>query len=207
MKQIFLYIVLIIGGLSFACGSNTKKEVDVPISSQMTIKEVPSKYVDGNEHGLYFKQDTLYHQQAIYSGYVYKLYPSKDTAFIGAYLNGLQEGAQKKWYPNHQLAESRFYHDGKKVDKHIGFWEEGHPKFEYHFLNGEQHGMVREWYKNGQPYKVFHYENGYESGSQKMWWENGVIRANYVVKNGRRYGLVGLKLCMNQTDSIKTNIQ
>ena len=94
------------------------------------------------------------------------------------------------------------YHAGKKIGKHLGFWENGQPQFEFYFEDGEHHGIAKEWYQNGQPYRTFHYEHGYEQGSQKMWWENGIIRANYVIKNGRRYGLIGLKLCMNPNDSI-----
>ena len=91
---------------------------------------------------------------------------------------------------------------GKKIGKHIGYWEKGNLKFEYHFINGEHDGLLNEWYQSGQRYKEFHYKKGYEEGSEKKWWENGTIRANYVVKNGRRYGLIGLKLCMNPVDSI-----
>ena len=95
------------------------------------------------------------------------------------------------------------YRQGKKIGIHKGYYENGNPKFEYHFIQGEHHGIAKEWYENGQDYKFFHYNMGYEEGSQKAWWENGVIRANYVVKNGRRYGLIGLKLCMNPENSVK----
>lgn len=169
----------------------------------IAIVDIPDKYCNTLDTLFNFHQDTLYYQNTKFSGYAFTLYPSKDTAFIGSYLNGLEEGLQQKNYNNKKVAETRYYHKGKKVNVHLGYWEDGKPKFEYHFLNGEQHGIEKEWYQNGQPYKVFHYENGYESGSQKMWWENGVIRANYVVKNGRRYGLVGLKLCMNPMDTVQ----
>jgi antitoxin component YwqK of YwqJK toxin-antitoxin module len=127
---------------------------------------------------------------------------AKDTMLVASYLNGLEEGIQKKWYPNQQIALVRNYHAGKKVGKHLGYWENGQPQFKFYFLDGEYHGEAKEWYQNGQVYRTFHYEHGYEQGSQKMWWENGIIRANYVVKNGRRYGLIGLKLCMNPNDTI-----
>lgn len=187
-----------------ACSSNNvKTNADKDLSISIVDLKVPNIYVSVLDTGFHFQQDTLYYHGNYYSGYAFKLYPSQDTAFVGSYLNGLEQGLQKKWYSNKKLAESRFYDKGKKEGDHIGYWEDGKRKFEYHFLNGEQDGIVKEWYHNGKPYKIFHYEKGYESGSQKMWWENGVIRANYVVKNGRRYGLIGLKLCMNQTDTVK----
>lgn len=152
---------------------------------------------------LLFHVDTLYYKDKKFTGTIFKLYPNLDTVFIGHYLNGLEDGLQKKWYPNKQLLESRLYSQGKKIGKHIGYWEKGNIKFEYYFKNGEHEGVLNEWYQGGQRFKEFHYKNGYEEGSEKMWWENGTIRANYVVKNGRRYGLIGLKLCMNPIDSMK----
>jgi antitoxin component YwqK of YwqJK toxin-antitoxin module len=152
---------------------------------------------------LLFHVDTLYYKDKKFTGTIFKLYPNLETAFIGHYLNGLEDGLQKKWYPNKQLLESRLYSQGKKIGKHIGYWEKGNIKFEYYFKNGEHEGVLNEWYQGGQRFKEFHYKNGYEEGSEKMWWENGTIRANYVVKNGRRYGLIGLKLCMNPIDSMK----
>ena len=200
-----LYILIVtVCILVYACeANNVKKDAETVLPVTRVDLKVPNQYKSVLDSGFHFQQDTLYYQSNYYSGYVFKLYPNNDTAFIGSYLNGLEQGAQTKWYFNRQLAESRLYDQGKKVGEHIGYWEDGKIKFEYHFFKGEQHGVVKEWYKNGKPYKIFHYENGYESGSQKMWWENGVIRANYVVKNGRRYGLIGLKLCMNQNDSVK----
>ena len=201
LNFLFLFIIF----FTCACEPNTKQDGDVISMRQANkiITAVPNNYKDAQDSSFHFMQDTLYFQNQFFSGHVFRLYPSKDTLFTGTYLNGLEEGAQQKWYSNNQLAEARNYHQGKKIGAHVGFWENGKPKFEYHFLNGEQHGIVREWYQNGKLYKFFHYENGYEVGSQKMWWENGVIRANYVVKNGRRYGLVGLKLCMNPNASIQ----
>ena len=150
-----------------------------------------------------FHQDTLYFDQKKYDGYVFKEFQKGDTALFIGYLNGLEEGLSKKWYPNKQISEIRMYRQGKKIGIHKGYYENGNPKFEYHFIQGEHHGIAKEWYENGQDYKIFHYNMGYEEGSQKAWWQNGVIRANYVVKNGRRYGLIGLKLCMNPEGSKK----
>ncbi len=133
---------------------------------------------------------------------MYALYPNRDTASVTSFAKGLLEGIQKKYYPHHILAEKRNYHFGEKVGRHIGFWENNLPRFDYYFEKNEHQGSFKEWYSNGKPYKYFHYSKGYESGSQKIWWENGIIKANYYVKNGRRFGLIGLKLCMNPKDSL-----
>jgi antitoxin component YwqK of YwqJK toxin-antitoxin module len=164
---------------------------------------VPDIFTNFEDKGFTNHQDTLFLNDTKYNGIVYALYNTGDTAFLKSYYNGVEEGLQKKWYPNKKIAEIRLYHLGKKTGKHIGFWENGKSKFEFYFLNGEHQGVAKEWYQNGNPYRSFHYDKGYELGSQKMWWENGTIRANYVVKNNRRYGLIGLKLCMNQNDTLK----
>ena len=205
MKKFFI-LGCLIGSLLFsACelGKHSSQNKN-PASRTATVhtNNIPPIFKPSTDKGFTLHQDTLFYDNIKYSGLVYTLYNAKDTMLVASYLNGLEEGVQKKWYPNQQIALVRDYHAGKKVGKHIGYWENGQPQFEFYFLDGEYHGEAKEWYQNGQVYRTFHYEHGYEQGSQKMWWENGIIRANYVVKNGRRYGLVGLKLCMNPNDTI-----
>jgi hypothetical protein len=209
MKFRFYYNLIFLIFLSLACENNVIKTQDQRVlttNNSATIDKVPSIYCNINDSALHFQQDTLYYNNLLYNGFVFSVYHSKDTAFVGSYLNGLEEGLHQKKYQNHKIAEIRYYKKGKKINTHFGFWENGKPKFSYHFMDGELEDTLKEWYKNGKLYKLFHYKNGYEDGSQKMWWENGVIRANYVVKNGRRYGLIGLKLCMNPGDSLKKTL-
>ena len=191
--------IIFLSTLLFAQACSTKNKIEnkepYPASIDTILNVVDT--------ALLFHVDTLYYKDKKFTGTIFKLYSKLDTAFIGNYLNGLEDGLQKKWYPNKQLLESRLFSQGKKIGKHIGYWEKGNINFEYYFKNGEHEGVLNEWYESGQRFKEFHYKKGYEEGSEKMWWENGTIRANYVVKNGRRYGLIGLKLCMNPVDSMK----
>lgn len=210
MKKLLIVQLLIVSLFFSACQFNCKGSQNKNKAfSETTISSpiVPDIIKSSTDNGFNLHQDTLFFNDTKYSGFVFTLYNSKDTMQIAGFLNGLEEGVQKKWHPNKQIASNRNYHAGKKTGKHLGFWENGLPQYEFYFEEGEHHGIAKEWYQNGQPYRTFHYEHGYEQGSQKMWWENGITRANYVVKNGRRYGLVGLKLCMNPNDSFlkKTN--
>jgi len=205
MKKGLITQLLFISVFFFACDLNSKTSQNTkPASSILPVGKigVPLIYKPSADKGFTLHQDTLFYNETKYSGFVYTLYNVKDTMQVAGFLNGLEEGIQKKWYSNKQIASIRDYRAGKKIGNHLGYWENGQPQFEFYFENGEHHGVAKEWYQNGQVYRTFHYENGYEQGSQKMWWENGIIRANYVVKNGRRYGLIGLKLCMNPNDSI-----
>jgi antitoxin component YwqK of YwqJK toxin-antitoxin module len=210
MKGIFYIKLMMACILVQACNNiDPTLSFDVPVASATLQTEIilPNRYLKSKDPFISLHQDTLYYQDKKYSGYIYDHFENGDTAYVGSYLNGIEEGFFKKWYRTNQLAEYRTYHEGKKVGKHVGFWEDGQPKFEFNFIAGELHGESNEWYRNGQAYKVFHYKMGYENGSQKMWWENGIIRANYVVKQGRRYGLIGLKLCMNPQDSIDFKVK
>ncbi len=210
MKGLFYINFILACILVQACNNiDPTHSFDVPIASDTLQPEIvlPNQYLNHKEQFLSFHQDTLYYQDKKYSGYIYDRFENGDSAFVGSYLNGMEEGVFKKWYRNNQLGEYRTYHSGKKVGKHVGFWEDGQPKFDFNFIAGELHGESNEWYPNGQAYKAFHYKMGYENGSQKMWWENGIIRANYVVRQGRRYGLIGMKLCMTPQDSIDFKIK
>ena len=205
MKKALITQLLFISVFFFACDLNSKVSQNNKLEikpQNLVAASVPTVFKPSADKGFTLNQDTLFYNDTKYSGFVYTLYNAKDTMQVAGFLNGLEEGIQKKWYPNKQIASVRMYHAGKKIGKHLGFWENGQPQFEFYFEDGEHHGIAKEWYQNGQPYRTFHYEHGYEQGSQKMWWENGIIRANYVIKNGRRYGLIGLKLCMNPNDSI-----
>ena len=205
MKYLYLVRLLLLCFVIQACDPRNAVSLNKESITQDTGAGkivLPNTFTNAEENGFTTHQDTLFFNGTKYSGIVYALNNSADTAFVKSYYDGVEEGLQKKWYPNKQIAEIRWYHLGKKTGKHIGFWENGKPKFEFYFLNGEHEGVAQEWYQNGNPYRLFHYEKGYEQGSQKMWWENGTIRANYEVRNGRRYGLIGLKLCMNQNDTL-----
>lgn len=201
------YIVrLLLLCISFqACDSKNNQSIQEFTTQDTAVYAIklPDVFNSFDDKGFTSNQDTLFYNNIKYSGMVYKLYDSKDTAYVKSFFNGVEEGLQKKWHANHKIAEIRWYHQGKKTGKHIGLWENGKPKFEFYFENGEHHGVAKEWYQNGNPYRIFNYDKGYEQGSQRMWWENGTVRANYAVKNGRRYGLIGLKLCMNQNDTLK----
>jgi antitoxin component YwqK of YwqJK toxin-antitoxin module len=145
----------------------------------------------------------IYKGSQPFTGIMFALYPStSDTSLQHQYLNGLENGEWIKWYPKHQLRESRFFKSGKKEGVYTIYWENGKKQLEYHFLNDEYEGICREWNAEGRLTKEMNYVKGHEEGSQKWWYDNGKIKANYVIINGRRFGLLGTKNCMNVSDSI-----
>ncbi len=188
---IYNYLLLLAVVFFLAC--NQKEELETPRIAQ----KVPLVYKLANDIAFNFKQDTLYYKSEKYSGKQFLLYPSKDTFFVKSYSNGLLEGLQRQWFSNQVLCEVRLYVANKKEGLHKGWWENGKPKYSYHFYNDEYNGEVLEWYFSGQLFKKFHYEKGYEEGSERLWFEDASVRANYVIKKGKKYGLIGIKLCKN----------
>lgn len=177
-------------GIFFGCKNQENKV-------ERNARKTPSIYKLDFDPAFVYKQDTLYFKGKKFSGKKYLLYPNKDSVFVKSFLNGLEEGIQKRWYPNHFLVEERLYINGKKEGTHRGWWGNGKPKYIYHFNNDEYHGEIKEWYEDGQLFKVFHYVMGHEDGSERLWYQDGTVRANYVIKDGKKYGLIGIKLCKN----------
>ena len=184
-----LLLCLLVTGCNIQFGSNAK--------------QVPPVYVATTDPNFNAHQDTLYATNQLFSGHVYQLFPNGDTEFVKGFVNGLEEGVQKSWHANRQLAELRVYTAGKKQGVQKSWWPNGRQRFVYTAKDDAYNGVLKEWDEKGMLYRDFNYTNGQEEGSQKMWWPDGSIRANYVIHNGKRYGLLGMKLCANPIDSIR----
>ncbi len=187
--------ILLVGLLS--CTNKRPQPVDIKIA-----KTVPQNYKPTTDNYFSNHQDTLYYMQQYFTGFRYALFANGDTELVQSYFNGLEEGPQRKWYGNKQLAEEHFFINGKKEGLQQGWWADAKQKFIYHFSNDLFTDELKEWNAAGQLNRDFHYMNGQEEGSQKMWWDNGTIRANYVIRDGKKYGLIGLKICNNPYDSV-----
>ncbi len=186
----------------FSCNTKNAETITATIPEIKIAKTVPAVYVSITDKDLTKRQDTIFYKEKFFTGLRYTLYTNGDTAALDSYFNGVEEGTQKKWYPNRQLQEERFYINGKKEGAHKGWWPDGKPKMLFEAYDGEYEGEFKEWYSSGLLQKCFHYKNGQEEGSQRLWWDNGSVRANYVIRGGKKYGLIGLKTCINPYDSI-----
>lgn len=135
-----------------------------------------------------------------YSGYIVANYDAKRLKSKTRYIEGKKDGLETYWYINDSIATLRYYTNGIKTKTHKAYWENGSPKFVYHFNDkGQYNGNVKEWYKTGTLFRDFNYLNGKEAGSQKLWYSDNKIKANYEVVNGERFGLIGLKKCYTVT--------
>lgn len=179
-------LVLIISSCLFLCSCGTEELV-----------------VDKTAAELELKNGVLYYQNSPLDGVLVSTYDDASYKMKLQYVAGRKDGFEKQWHSNGQLSQSRMYSQGIKIGNHLGWWEDGSQKFDYHYNEeGAYHGSRKEWYNNGQLIRDFNYVNGKEIGSQRMWTDIGKIRANYEVKNGERFGLIGLKKCYTvKTDS------
>lgn len=178
------------------------KQKNEPRPEPKIAKTVPAVIHLSTDTLFKVRQDTIFYQGVLYSGFICGLYEKGDSAFIYSYFNGVEEGWQRKWYDNGRLAEQRFYINGKKEGLHRGWWPDGKDKFYTELSDDQFDGAIREWNSSGLLIKSFHYTKGTEDGPQRLWWDNGKVRANFVTKKGRRYGLIGLKTCANPYDSV-----
>lgn len=160
-------------------------------------------FVLGDHPGIHFINGVVYKDNQPFTGILYNYYvDTKDTSDVTPYLSGREHGERRKYYPNKQLWEKRYFQQGNKVGEMRTYWPDGNPQMQYFFENGEYNGTCKEWTKTGMLSRLMHYKKGYEDGEQKWWYDNGKIRANYVIIEGRRYGLLGTKNCINVSDSI-----
>ena len=185
MKLFSFYVLLLL-----ACSCSRKETIVAKTYWLKTAKEIT------------VLNDVVYCNQKKYSGFLYQLNPNKDTISMEGFSNGQLDGKCKKWYPNKQLMEERWYADGKKNGKQLAYWENGKKRFEFIAKNDAYEGELQEWSIDGKLTHLAHFKEGQEEGSQKLWYENGKIRANYTIINGKRYGLLGTKNCKNVSDSI-----
>ena len=163
---------------------------------------VPKTYWQKSSKEITVLNDVSYLNKVKYSGFLFELYPNRDTISSEGFINGQLSGICRKWYPNKQLKESRFYTNGKKNGTQIAYWENGNKRFEFIAENDAYEGELSEWTFDGKLTHLAHYKEGQEEGSQKLFYDNGKIRANYVIIKGKRYGLLGTKNCKNVSDSI-----
>jgi antitoxin component YwqK of YwqJK toxin-antitoxin module len=195
MKQQLLSILIL---LAYSC--NGDKPAGIINVNEQTVTH---RYLLKSTNTISINNDTVFLKGEKYNGFLYQLSPNgNDTIAMEGYANGLLSGELKKWFPNRQLMEQRYYRQGKKNEKQIAYWANGNKRFQFVAKDDAYDGELREWSVNGHLFHLANFVNGQEEGAQKMWYDNGKIRANYVIISGKRYGLLGTKNCKNVSDSI-----
>lgn len=169
--------------LAAACNNDAPK----------TLKLLP---VNIKANNIEVKNGIYYNNKRTFTGCLFALQNSdKDTLFSGTFIDGKEDGVQKKWYPNGQLAEIRMFDRGMKTGVHKGFRENGRLRFLYRFVHDLYEGPQYLWHENGSLCSRKNYKDGQESGMQQEWDSLGKLIINYQSVNGRQYGNIGKKNC------------
>jgi antitoxin component YwqK of YwqJK toxin-antitoxin module len=163
-----------------SCSSKTAVELASFEVNQLDLKNINGVWHNGNTP---------------FTGRVYALTPQGDSIFSRSYIEGLEDGLHKQWYPEGGLAEIRLYAGGKKTGINKGYWPDGHMRYIYKFKDDLYEGTQYEWYSNGKLYAKKNYHLGYEFGLQQSWNPDGSVKSNYEARNGRNYGNIGKKNC------------
>lgn len=155
---------------------------------------IPVLRIEQSNELLHFDNGNYLYGSELFNGIIIDRYENGNIKSSTAISNGKEEGWKILYYPAGTVSEKRYYHYGEKDSVHAGWWENGNPRFEYHFAAGHYEGDFKEWFESGSLYKHLHYTNGQEERGMG-WRENGKQYMNYVMKNGRRYGIVNPGLC------------
>jgi len=141
------------------------------------------------------KNGIYYNNEQLLTGYLFSLCSDRDTVFSKQIVDGKENGWSKKWYPNHQLAEEKYFVNAQKEGTSIGYWNNGIKRFCYNYKKDMFEGLQQQWFLNGRLYAKANFKNGREEGLQQVWDSAGKLLINYVASNGRNYGNIGKKNC------------
>lgn len=132
-----------------------------------------------------------------YSGYVVAYHPDQSLEELFGVYVGKKQNKYVQWFPDGHLKHVSDYHLGKLHGKKQ-LWSEDSSHgliahFNYH--QGKPHGEQKKWYPTGELSTVLNLNMGKEEGLQQAFRKNGVLYANYEAREGRIFGLKSASLC------------
>ena len=184
--------IIILIFLFYSC--HNKDAAGIAKQTQQSLKNISSVLISSTDSSLHFINGSWYYRDSLFSGSIETRYSNGQLKSLQTFFSGKEEGWSYSFYPDGKKESQRFYVLGEKDSIHLGWWNNGNRRFEYHFNKGNYDGDYKEWYVSGKPLKYIVYKNG-EEVYGKGWRENGKLFMNYVMKDKRRYGLMNSQLC------------
>ncbi|WP_424000167.1 toxin-antitoxin system YwqK family antitoxin [Maribacter sp. IgM3_T14_3] len=137
-----------------------------------------------------------------YSGFAVSYYPDSTLMEKFAILRGKKQNKSIQWYPDGHLKNVTNYHNGKlNGEKKIWSADSLHVLIaQYNFVMGKAHGEQKKWYPDGKLFKKMNLNKGREEGIQQAFRKNGVLYANYEAREGRIFGMKKSVLCYGLED-------
>src|SRR5438552_3511410 len=128
-------ILLVIFCLLFTgCGEETVVKVEAAAFEAVDISKVPDRNVAATDPKLILTNGIYYFGGHPFSGFVTDKYDDGTVKFTGSYFLGKQHGVSRTWYPDGTLRDERCYKANVSYGRHVGFWENGKPKFDFFYV-------------------------------------------------------------------------
>lgn len=201
MKRI-VPILLLLCFFIMSCAEKTDVgNSTIPKSSKVLVK-IPDTTVDrsllhyDNKTSLW----TLNGQP--YSGYIVSFYEGNVLKEKLSIWKGKKQNKNILWYADGHLKEEANYQEGKlHGEKRRWSSDTSHILIaQLNYSLGKVHGEQKQWYRTGELHKKMNLNMGREDGMQQAFRKNGELYANYEVRNGRTFGLRKASLCYGLED-------
>ncbi|MFD2561259.1 toxin-antitoxin system YwqK family antitoxin [Aquimarina rubra] len=198
--KIFFLALLFPCFLFIGC-SEQKEKASISPETDLLL-EVPETIVEKSVLHYDHKTSVWTLNDQLYSGFVVSYYPDNNLKEKFGILNGKKQNKFIQWYPDGHFKNVADYHKGKlHGEKKIWSSDSVHiliAHLNYH--KGKLHGQQKKWYPTGELFKKLNMNKGKEEGIQQAFRKNGALYANYEAKNGRIFGLKKAALCYGLED-------
>lgn len=196
----FLWSFLYLGMLLVGCSEQKGKSI--ADSTTHIWPEVPDTQVEKSILCYNHKTSIWSLNNAPYSGFAVSYYPDNSPKEKFGILNGKKQDKLIRWYPDGHYKNLATYDKGKlHGEKKIWSQDSSHVLIaHYNYRRGWPHGVQKKWYTTGEIFKKINLNMGKEEGIQQAFRKNGVLYANYEAREGRIFGLKKAKLCYSLED-------
>ena len=137
-----------------------------------------------------------------FSGYAISYYPDSSVKEKFGVLNGRKQNKFIQWFPDGHVKSVTDYDQGR-IHGEKKLWNQDSPHMliaHFNYQNGKPHGEQKKWYPTGELFKKLNLNMGKEEGLQQAFRKNGDLYANYEAREGRIFGLKKAKLCYGLED-------
>ena len=200
-------LTFIIFSLFFvSCVENTTVGISPPTSSVDSLLKVPNLIVDKSELFYNNKKSLWTLNDQLYSGFSVSYYRDSIMQEKIGFLNGRKQNKSIRWFSDGHYKSVANYNKGKLHGEKKS-WSSDSSHILISHLNyqlGKAHGEQKKWYPTGELFKKINLNMGKEEGIQQAFRKNGDLFANYEAREGRIFGLKKSALCFGIEDK---NIQ
>ncbi|GAA3518582.1 hypothetical protein GCM10022393_35890 [Aquimarina addita] len=191
----FFYLLLFVNFLLIGCSEQKEKSL-ANVNTDLFLDIPDTLAIKSALH--YNHKASLWTLNDIpYSGFAVSYYPDNSLKEKFGILEGKKQNKYIQWYPDGHFKNVTNYQKGKlHGEKKIWSSDSTHLLLaHFNYQKGKAHGEQKKWYPTGELFKKLNLNQGKEEGIQQAFRKNGVVYANYEARNGRIFGLKKAALC------------